>query len=869
MIGRLGGICPSLFGAWVARVQRRQWLVLAAAGVITVLAIVACARYLGISTNTVDMISPEVPFRQHAKAFNAAFPQLDNTIVAVIDAPTPEGADKLATALAARAGDLSSVREVYLPGGDFLRRHALLYLGEDELAALLDRLAAAQPMLATLAQAPNLRGLADILTLAATQGEGETLVGLDRLLRAMARTADNAGGMLSWQSLIAPPDAGDIVRTRRFVIIHPNLDFSRLKPAAAAIASVRTAASELGMAAGGGSQIRLTGEAVIEHQELETVEAGGSRAALLSLVAVSVILLLGLRAPRLVAASLVTLMAGLVWTAGVAAVVVGDLNLISVAFAVLFLGLGIDFCIHFALRYREERRAGTGAAVEAAGRGVGCALLLSAVCAAVGFLSFLPTTYRGLAELGLISALGMFVAVAASVTLLPALLALWHPRHGRMEPAHLVARERHFVARHGRKVLMIAALAGVVGLAIAPTIRFDFNPMNLRDPETSSIRTFNDLAKNIETSPYVVNVLAADLASAKDVAKRFRAADGFGSARTLASFVPDGQDAKLGMLADAAFFLAPILDVDAETPALSAEERAAAYRDLIAATAALERGDGEVAAAARDLYGSLLAPGRSPDLAAIERRWTAYLPDTFKFLSQALATGPVALSDVPDDLRERWVADDGRARVEVRPPQAIDGNGHIRRFAERALAVNPTATGAPIVIHQASQAVVGAFQQATLYALVGIVLILAVTLRRVADVALTLGPLILAAILTLATAALAGIPLNFANVIVLPLLMGLGVSSGVHLVLRAREVARIDDIFATSTPRAVLLSVLTTLASFGTLIVSDHRGMSSMGSLLTIAISFTLLSVLVVLPCLLAETRLSSRGSPRTTPGGS
>lgn len=213
----------------------------------------------------------------------------------------------------------------------------------------------------------------------------------------------------------------------------------------------------------------------------------------------------------------------------------------------------------------------------------------------------------------------------------------------------------------------------------------------------------------------------------------------------------------------------------------------------------------------------------------------------------------MARADLPGELVSRWIGPDGRARVEARPAGALTDNGDIRAFAKASLAISDRATGAPVIIHQASAAVVNAFVEATAYAALGILFLLAVTLRRLRDVLMTLAPLVLAAVLTLATAAIFGIPLNFANVIVLPLLMGLGVSSGIHLVLRARQSATTEMALVSSTPRAVLLSVLTTLASFGTLIVSDHKGMSSMGALLTIAVAFTLLSVLVVLPCLLAE----------------
>ncbi len=855
-----GRFCARALGVWTAWIARGRRVVLTVAALLTILAVVAIGRELGISTNTVDMISPEVPFRQHANAFNAAFPELNNTIVAVVDAPTPERADEAAEVLAGRMRDAPEVADVYLPGSDFLKRHGFLYLEPDSLAALIDRLAEAEPLLAELARAPTLAGLAEVFALAAERGEDASLAGFDRLLDEMAVSAramaEGRPRNLSWQALLRPDGDDDAAQgfagTRRFVVLQPVLDFARLKPAAAAIAEVRTTARRLERETRGAVRVRLTGEAVIEHEEMETVEAGGSLAALLSLLAVSAILLTGLRAPRLVAASLVTLLAGLVWTAGLAAVVVGELNLISVAFAVLFLGLGIDFCIHYALRYREEGGCEVTPAIVTAGKGVGCALLLSALCAAVGFFAFLPTAYLGLAELGLIAGLGMFVAAAASLTVLPALIALWRPRRGYSEAGTTVQREQTWLIRHRRAVLGGATMLGLAAAAVAPMVDFDFNPMNLRDPDSGSIQAFNDLAADPRTTPYVVNVLAPDLETAATLAGRFRADPAFGGARTLASFVPDRQDEKLAILGDAAFFLAPLLMETGGEAASDAGERAAGYDRLLAALPSLASAEGEVGRAAGDLQANLAVFEGTPDLAALEERWTVYLPRTLDFLRQALEVGPVARADLPPELVSRWIASDGHARVEARPADALTDNGDIRAFAETSLAISDRATGAPVVIHEASAAVVRAFVEATAYAGLGIVLLLALTLRCLRDVVMTLAPLVLATVLTLATAAIFGIPLNFANVIVLPLLMGLGVSSGIHLVLRARQSATTEAALVSSTPRAVLLSVLTTLASFGTLIVSDHKGMSSMGALLTIAVAFTLLSVLVVLPCLLA-----------------
>jgi len=845
--------CPALLGAWTAWIQRKRYGVLLVAAILTLAAVMSAQRNLGISTDTVDMISPEEPFRQHAKAFNTAFPSLNNAILAVVDGPTPEAAAVAAERFAAQVRRTDSVEQVYRPAGDFLRRHAFLFLTPDRLESLLSRLARAEPMLAALAEDPNMTGLADMLQLAAARREQLPPEALDGLLREMAASteamATGTARKLSWQNLFAPAEGERLARSQQFVIVRPKLEHDRLKPASEAIAAARSA--QAAVSESGAGRVRLTGEAVIEHQELETVESSGVRAAVLSLVAVGAILLLGLRAPRLVTCSLITLVLGLVWTTGIAAALVGKLNLISVAFAVLFLGLGIDFCIHFALRYREESHNGTATTIVTTGRGVGCALLLSAVCAALGFLSFLPTAYRGLAELGLIAGIGMFVAVGAALSVLPALLAVWRPRHGYGERPTVVAGERRFVAEYGRIVLIAALLVGIAGLVLATRTTFDFNPMNLRDPDASSIRVFNEIADDPETTPYVVNVLTESPAEAQTVAERFREADGFGRARTLASYVPADQDEKLSAIEEASFFLAPLFRTNGAA-ALDAPARAEAFATVREALSTLATGEGTTASEAQRVLSALDSLGDGTDPAALETRWTGHLPRTLDFLREALSVERIGRDDLPGDLVTRWVTPDGQARVQVQPASVLADNADLRRFAERALAVDARATGAPVIIHEASNAVVAAFRNATTYAVIAIVLLLAVTLRHLPDVLLALAPLALAAVLTLGTAVLAGVALNFANVIVLPLLLGLGVSSGIHLVLRARQVAAIDEVFATSTPRAVLLSVLTTLASFGTLVLSDHAGMSSMGALLTLAVTFILVSVLVVLPCLIA-----------------
>ena len=260
---------------------------------------------------------------------------------------------------------------------------------------------------------------------------------------------------------------------------------------------------------------------------------------------------------------------------------------------------------------------------------------------------------------------------------------------------------------------------------------------------------------------------------------------------------------------------------------------------------------GRLAAA---LEGLAAASAADPALPArFEERLLHYLPVALDDLRSALGAQGLGLEDLPAELRRDWITPDGRARIEVKPQAGLAGNDQLRRFAEAVLAVEPAASGTPVVITEAGKAVVRAFYEASGLALLGILVLLAVALRRLKDAALVLAPLALAAAITTAASVAFGLPFNFANVIVLPLLLGLGVASGIHLVMRRRYENDQSKLLRTSTSRAVMFSALTTIASFGSLAVSGHPGMTSMGQLLTIAISSTLVCTLIVLPSLMAR----------------
>ncbi len=848
--------------------EQRAWSVVLVSLVLTVASAFYTAANLGINTSTNDMISPDVPFRVNNIAFNEAFPETKNVIAVVINARSSEQADEAAEQLADRlAASSDQVRDVYIPAAEpYLQQNAFLLMPEDDLSDLADRLASAAPILGLVSEQPNLKGLADMLDSAADNedlsGAEELAILLDKMAAIATAQINGVPGNLSWQDLLSGDlESGGALGPQRIVLVQPVFDYSKLKPAQKAIGEIRDTAAKLGLTAENGISVRLTGQPAIDQDELDRVESAGIRSGVLSFVLIFVLLILGLRSFPMVLATASALLMGLVWTAAFATLAIGHLNLISVAFAVLFIGLGVDFGIHLCLRFREEAAKGgdVSGPLKQTFIGIGGALVLTTVSAAAGFFSFLPTDYLGLAELGLISGVGMFVSLVSSLTTLPALLTVL-PAVRSAKPLGGGAANIINFDTQGRTILTVAGIAALVSVFSLPFVRFDSNPINLRNKTDESVATFLDLAKDPNTTPYTINVMADTEEEERTLKAALKELGTVDRVVGLDSFVPKNQEDKFYVIDEMGFFLGPVFNQDPATAApLTDSERLAAFGDLKSAVGKLVALGGEVGAASARLVETLGRLNEGPaSLAAFETRLLIYFPRAIERLKTALGAQEVTADDLPSRLTERWMSEDGTRRIEIFAAGGITDNDDLQAFADDVLGVAPTATGSPVTISEAGKAVTGAFQEASLLAFGLIIFILLLVLRRLVDMMLVLVPIVFAGLFTVLTAVALGLPFNLANIIVLPLLLGLGVSSGVHFVIRRRQVSAEGDLLVSSTPRAVMFSALTTIASFGSLALSGHQGMTSMGQLLTIAIGYTLLSTIVILPALMATVWPSS-----------
>jgi hypothetical protein len=272
--------------------------------------------------------------------------------------------------------------------------------------------------------------------------------------------------------------------------------------------------------------------------------------------------------------------------------------------------------------------------------------------------------------------------------------------------------------------------------------------------------------------------------------------------------------------------------------------------------------DHPTSAAARSLKSSLAALFAHLDsiradeekdlLRSVENDLLATLPQALDRLRMATEASAFEEKDLPVSLTSHWHSQTGEYRLAVYPAEDINDNQALRRFVDAVQEVAPQATGAPMVTLEAGDAVVHAFIQAFSLALLGITVALLILLRSVKYTLLVLAPLLLSSLFTAAFTVLLDIPFNFANIIALPLLLGIGIDSSLHMVHRSINNELVSEILIhTSTARAIFYSALTALVDFASLMFSPHQGTASMGVLLTVGLALTLICTLVILPVLL------------------
>jgi hypothetical protein len=846
---------------WVLACCDRAWWVLVATILVTLAAAAFVFTHFSMTSSIDNLVSSSLPYRMRDAAFNRLFQPQGDQIVVVIDGKTPELTDAAAGALAAKlAGRPDLYRLVQRPDSDFFAREGLLYESTAKVQEQMKQLVAAQPFLGPLAQDPSLRGIMTALSMAAkgvTTGQAkldDLRSPIVRLARAFDDIRAGRPTYFSWGAMISGgrprPEA-----LRRMVLLSPVLDFGNLEAGSKPSDFVRQSAKQLNLDPANGVRVRLTGPIPLQDEQFGSIRRGAEWIAVMALAAILFMLWMAVKSPRLIAAILVTMLIGLMVAMACGLLIFGRFNVISVAFIPLFVGLGIDFGIQFSVRFRAENQPDVGVrpALGAAAAGMGRSLILAAIAIASGFLAFAPTAYQGVSQLGVIAGVGMLLAVALNLTFLPALIMVLSPPAVDTSASDAnLERLDHFILSRRRQVLGVALTAGAASLLLLPFLHFDFNPFHLENTKSEAVSTTLDLMRDPELSPNQISVIAPSLGAANALASKIRLKPEVSQVQTLSSFVPEDQGPKLAAITDTNELLGISLDPLIVDPPPSDAAVIASLKQTSSDLSLAAAGNPDpTAAATKRLADDLawLAAAPSEARARAAQALAPGLMTTLNETRQVLQAQPVSIASLPSDVHNSWLAPDGRARVSVFPKGDSNDNAVLERFIRSVQTIVPLATGEAVGIYEGGRTIVFAFIEAGVLSFIAITLLLFAIFRRPRYVAITMAPILLTGLLTLGTCVIIGQPLNYANIIALPLLFGIGVAFHIYFVMAWRSGNA--HLLQSSLTRAIFFSALATATGFGSLWASQHPGTASMGELLMISLVWTLVSALLFQPALM------------------
>ena len=854
-------------------------LLLMAAVLMAYLAIQYTGNHLMVNTDTAELIAPDAPFQQNRRHFEQAFGQELHTLLLVVESSSPEltkaAAQRMSRELSA---DSEHFTKVYRPDENaFFHRNGLLYLDSDKLQDFSITLAQAQPFIGRISRDPSLNGFFSIFEdalNAETKSEEvpiDIMSLIDKVTYSLHKTLNGETDLLSWQKLIAENKISEQQSDKAFIFVAPKFDYNQILPVEPAIKSIRHAVEKIQDPNLPAVKVWITGEVGLEHDEMAGMSEGTFTASIFSIVLVLVILLLAYRSWLLMIATLVTLALGMVFCGLFASVAVKQLNLISVAFAVSNIGLGVEYAIHFCLRYRDNldlHGNDKTRAIRSSLQETAPSLLLCAVTTSIGLFAFIPTDYQGISELGLLAGTSLFICLFVTLTVLPALLKVLPapPRHKLQQGEQPGASKfslllASFTLHYAKPITAITAAGAIAAIYFATQVQTDFNPLNLRDPNTESVIAFKELMKTKDTSPMTLTVLAKSEGEARTMQKQLQSLSTVDKTVSLFDFVPEQQQDKLAIIDEMAMTLG---QQGQSFPQLKAgDDPVPSIKRMIAAIDAnlpkktnpadiksLQNFKQELQDVMVELD-ARLQPDRGLFIEKIQTSLLGTLPTVMNELLNGFNAQEITPASIPAEIKERWLSKDGLYRIQIFPKHDLNDLTNLQTFITDVQAIAPNATDLPVMYWESMKAVIGAFQEAIIIALVSIAVLLLVIRRSIVDTLLVMTPLVLAGLFTMATTVFTGTPINFANIIALPLLMGLGVDNGIHMVEKLHHsLSEEQNIYQSSTARGMFYGALTTISSFVGLAFSPHQGIASMGLVITIGIFWIMTCTFVVLPAL-------------------
>ncbi|HKC96443.1 MAG TPA: MMPL family transporter [Methylomirabilota bacterium] len=863
---------------------------------LAVASVIYALSSLTFATSTRALLPPGQTYVERYTQYDHEFADLDS-IAVVVEAPSlPEAtlyANRLVRQLRAENVPLKQI--AYRIDPKQFEGRGLLYLSKERLANIRDAIFDYQEFMEAFAARPTLDQLADgmatqiatafvsnFIDLGLSDGKGASdLKFVQDLVALIGTRLDRPGPYKSpFGTLFAVPGADNpgagyfLSEDQRllFILAEPETqkgsftgDQRAIEGIRGAIASLKREFPEVA--------VGVTGKPALQNDEMVAAFRDSERATLLAFALTLGLLLAAFVRFGKPVLMLLVLTTSLCWSIGVATLVIGHLSLFSVMFISIVIGIGIDYGIYFLFRYEEELFLGRNLteAIEITAARSGPGMLLGAVTAAGTFYVLWLTDFRGVRELGFIAGTALVLAWLAMITVLPAVLVLVDRRHAE-RPAGAIPRaialERMHVpfverlASYPKTVLVMAAVLTLVSAWGLRYIQFDYNLLNLQAFGTESVVWEKRILATAGRSGFTALASADSLDELRQKYHAFRALKSVSEVDSVLLLIPEDQPEKLKIIGDFAPLVAPVRigRATAVDPARLADSLGTLKRRFDIASNEAPEGDvrTKLKLVAEDL-GRLVVRIRqsdpqvsAPALTHLQNQIYGDFVRSFQRLQDNLSPKPIGLADVPKEMRAKFISDGGRFLLQIHPGVDIWDREGAARFVADLRSVDPDVTGTPVITYEALHLMERAYRQGTIYAILLVTLVTALTLRRMRETVLALLPLGLGLMWAFGLMYFFGLQFNMGNVFGLPLILGAAAEYGLNIVLRFMEGRdHGGPLIARSTMMAVLVSGLTTIVGFGSLMIADHRGIFGLGLLLTLGTITSLIAALVVLPVLL------------------
>ena len=801
---------------------------------ITFLAMFSTFQNLAINTSTDSLIDDQLTFKKNQKKLKKHFKVLNNNILIRIKGKNSKKIENIFLEIENKLDQREEFDFYYSPNFDkFFKSNFFSLLSERQKNDFIDQLYQFQPFISELNNNKKLEGFNNFIDLVLKSQNINEIKSLDIVFKNFI-LALNTRTEVDWKKILRK-DFDEI-----FILLSVNENYLGSNGFSLTYEFLQSLRKKYNSQ---NTNIQFTGGLIIDHEEIKSVSSGAALSGLLSIILVSIILYASLKKIKLIFCLIVSILVGLFITTGITSVTIGSLNLISVAFAVLFIGLSVDFGIQVFLRILENQKENIGLENFKSELGsVSRTITIASIPSIVGFLSFVPTKYTGLSELGIISAIGLFVGLLVNILFLPAIYSLIKKSDSKIierKKNNLWQRFSNFILSNKYYLLFSLLIISIYNFTFIKSISFDSDAMKLKDQKLQSVLLAKELIEKNPTSDYIISIVEnkeIDPSKLKDLLKNSNIQE----IRSVGTLFEEYKSENLD-------YLKFLITTGVSKEFYSSPEEFDRFQNLLLKIKSLKIDN--ISNICEELINKLSQIDvNQKEMKNIEELFFNKFNDLNNVILTIGNKKYINYDEIPDYYKNRFESLDGFYRYEVIPSKDVNRKENLEEFVDSVQRFYPDATGMPVVQLEAGKIVKNSFIYAFIFSFIITFFYLLIIFKDLYKVLLCIFSLLIALILLIFFMIVFKIDLNFANMISLPLLFSLGISYPIYFVTRLSEKGNVTSVFVSNTPLAIFTSSLTTICSFGTLFFSSHQGTSSMGLLLFISLLTTLISSLIFLP---------------------